>query len=245
MIATRVLLAAALATMAVPPPVTVEPDEQGRLHISVAAGKAGYEAKTFDCSGDVVGAFPVDMSSLGARVDYDVSDLVTITAHGGTIATPDHDFAVGIFGEDNDLKYYDGAFGGLQVTREDEHAGFGLGAIYVDGHDHFLAATAHLRIGSRDGVYFRGEFMPAEPAFGATGWFRVGAGHGMGRKRQVGWFVGASAAPYTYGDEFEPRLFADLRLPVVGGFDLLLGGQVGDGEDQVQWSATTGLRWTP
>ncbi len=245
MVATRLLFAATLVTLAVPPPVTVEPDSEGRLHLSFAAGKASYEAKTFGCSGNVTGADPVDMTSWGARADYDLNDRITLTAHGGNISTPDHAFAEDSFYDEDDIKYYDGAFGGLQFSVEEEQSGFGLGLLYVDGHDHFLAATAHLRVGRRDGVHFRAEYLPAEPAFGATGWFRVGAGHGMGRQRQFGWFAGASLAPYTYSEEFEPRLFADLRLPVVAGFDLLLGGQIGDGEDQVQWSSTCGLRWTP
>jgi hypothetical protein len=244
-IATRLLLATALAAMAVPPPVTVEPDSQGRVHISVAAGKASYEAKTFDCSGEVIGTEPVDMSSWGARVDYDLNDVSRLTALGGAISTPERAFAQeGPFDED-DIKYYDGAFGGLQFAREDERTGFGVGLVFVTGHDNFTCGSMFLRIGPRDGVYFRGEVMPAEPAFGATGWVRIGVGHGMTSKRQVGWFAGASAAPYTYGDAFEPRLFADLRLPVLGDFDLLVGGQVGDGEDQAQWSASAGLRWTP
>lgn len=245
MLITRVLLAAAITSLAVPPPITVEADSTGRWHISVEAGLASYEAKRFGCSGNITDTAPVDMSSYGARLDYDLNDLVTLTIHGGVISTPDHEFADEGYYDDDDIDYFDGLFGGFQFMRDEESTGFGLGFVHAAGHHALTSVAAHMRIGRRDGIYFRGELMPAAPAFGATGWVRLGAGHGMGRQRQVGWFAGASLEPYTYGESLEPRFFTDLRLPVVGGFDLLLGGQIGHGEDQVQWSTTAGVRWTP
>jgi hypothetical protein len=74
---------------------------------------------------------------------------------------------------------------------------------------------------------------------------RLGVGHGLGRQRQVGWYAGAGWGPYTYDEFLPPRLFADFRLPVVDGFDLLVGGQIGNGEHQTEWSVHSGLRWTP
>jgi hypothetical protein len=241
----RLLFAAALTALAVPPPVAVEPDSLGRLHISLAAGRAGYEAKTFDCAGNVTDTDPVALSSAGARVDYDVSDLVTITAYGGAVSTPDRTFGDGSVYPDEEIKYYDGIYGGLLIARDEAHTGFGLGFMHLDGHNKLNAASAFVRIGNRDGLYFRGEAMPPEPAFATTGWLRLGVGHGLGRQRQLGWYAGAAWQPYSYDELFSPRLFADFRVPVVDGFDLLLGGQVGDGEDRPVWSFSSGLRWTP
>lgn len=239
------LFVAALTALAVPPPVTVAPDSLGRLHVSLAAGRAGYEAKTFDCSGNVTDTDPVALSSAGVRVDYDLDDQVTLTAYGGAVSTPDRTFGDGTASLEEEIEYYDGIFGGLRFARDEAHTGFGLGLMHLEGHDNLTSVSAYVRIGNRDGLYFRGEVMPPEPTFPTSGWLRLGVGHGLGRQRQLGWYAGAAWGPYTYDEIFSPRLFADLRLPVVDGFDLLLGGQVGDGEDRPVWALTSGLRWTP
>lgn len=246
MLTSRVLFAAALAALAVPPPVTVEADSSGRWHVSAAVGKAGYEAKSFDCSGEVTGTTPVDMRSWGVRVDYDLNDRDRITVFGGEISMPGQviaDASYDVYLEG--LRDYNGIFGGAQFALEREQVGFGGGLVHVAGEDGFIGISTFLRLGYRDGLHVRGELMPAEPTFGSIGWLRLGLGDEPATRRQLGWYAGACIGPYTYADAFEPRFFADLRVPTIDDVDLLLTGQIGAGVDQLQWSVAGGLRWTP
>jgi hypothetical protein len=232
----RFLLAAALTTMAVPLPVEIVPDSGGRIHISLAVGRASYEAKEFDCSGNILQTGKVDISSAGGRLDLDVGHTTRITVHGGTLSWQDPlDCEVS----------YDGPVLGAQLAHEGERFGIGAGLVRFTRRDDGVSPSIYLRFGRLAETACRLEFMPPEPAFGSVGWLRLGLVHEMARARRTGWLAGLSVAPYTYPDAFEPRAFADVRLPIVGGLDLLAGAQIGPGHDQAQWSVTTGLRWTP
>lgn len=234
---TRWMLGAMLTMMVVPPPVEVARDSTGQLTISVVTGRAALESKHFDCNGNLVSAYPVDLASTGARLDYCPEGVpVRLTAFVGDLTTKTRDL---------EAEDYSGTFGGVQLAREGRRLGIGIGEAHVSGRDGFTAPSGYLRLGRLKRTYVQADLRPPEATLGMSGFARAGIGFHQGDERRFGGLIGLAVMPYTYSDQFEPRVFGDFSVPVGPRWDLLLGAQIGAGAKQTQWAATVGFRVRP
>jgi hypothetical protein len=222
------LLILALDTL----PGAVVPDSSGtKMRLALGFGDAGYEEKFFDCDGNLESTAPVDVQSMGGRLDIAARKL-RVTACLGRIES---DVRKG------DAPEYNGAYRGLLLAGEWRHVGLGAGFVGIESQDGFLAPSIYLRGGSLDGRHFRLELLPPSEMLGSAAWLRAGVGWNQGWARGTRGFVGVGMWPYTYAEQPEPRLVGEFDLPVSRRIDLLLRGQIGAGVDRAQGAAGVGV----
>lgn len=229
----RLTLVCLSTLMAAQLPVAVVRDSSDRLQISLVTGAAEYESKHFGCYGELLGVYPVDLTSTGARVDY-WPDNGSIRISG----------ALGRTGEqssDPELNDLAGPYGGIQVAWEGRDVGVGLGLAGISGKDGLLMPSTYLRLGGLEATHFQMDILPPSESLGTTGWCRMGVGFGE-RDGGAGGLVGVSVFPFSYGERMEPRLSGDFHFPVSRRVDILTRGLIGPGKHRAQWAAGAGLR---
>jgi len=213
-------------------PGTIVPDSSGtRVRIALGFGDAQYEEKFFDCDGNLERTEPVDIQSMGARLDI-AGDKLRASACVGRIESDV---------PDPDPPEYDGMFGGLLLAYEGRRVGLGAGFASVGGQDGFTWPSAYLRSGPLEDAHFRLELLPPSEILGSAAWLRAGVGWNQGWMGGTRGFLGIGVMPYTYVDQLEPRLVGEFDLPVLRRIDLLFRGQIGLGEDRTQWGAGAGV----
>jgi len=229
----RMTMVCLSALMTAQIPVAVVRDSSDRLQISLVTGAARYESKHFGCSGELLSAYPVDVTSTGARVDYwPGNGSVRISGAGGRI---------GEHSPDRGAEDIAGPYGGIQLAWEGRSVGLGAGFTRISGEDGLSLPSGYLRIGDLNGVHFQADMLPPSESLGITGWCRVGVGFDKG-PLAPGYMVGLSFLPFSYSEQVEPRVFGDFHFPVSRRVDILARGQFGPGECRMQWAAGGGLR---
>jgi hypothetical protein len=216
-----------LGIWALLPPVAIQSNEDGKWSIEVGAGAGQYEVVTRSCSGEVTSTRPVEFVTGGAVVEYEVSNVRFDLFGGGTSTTGDLE--------------RDGLFLGGLVAAEGTVVGLGGGFVRLPSG---AAPSIYLRLGNRDRVHFRTDFLAPDPTPGVTGLFRAGFGFPIGSTRAL---AGFSAFRGLDLDETSNwgGLFADLRVPLGGVLEARLAGSVHFPEEHADWAAGIGLRVRP
>lgn len=213
-------------------PGTVVPDSSGtRMRLGLGFGDARYEEKFFDCDGNLERTAPVDVQSVGGRLDI-AADKLRASACMGRIESDVRE---------GETPEYNGTYRGLLLAYEWRPVGLGAGFISVDGAEGLMAPSIYLRGGPLDGRHFRLELLPPSEMLGSGAWLRAGVGWNQGWARGTRGFIGVGMWPYTYVERLDPRLVGEFDLPVSRRIDLLLRGQIGPGADRIQWGAGAGV----
>jgi hypothetical protein len=207
---------------------------QSKYRVSLGYGAAKYEYKTFDCSGHLLDAEPVDLEGGGVEADF-------WPAHHWRMSG-----FVGYIGDDRippGADHYGGVCGGFLPAWEGGAVGLGLGITGTSGREGFLAPSLYLRFGNVHHAHFRLETLAPSPTFATDSWARLGIAWNQGGRSGTRGYVGLGILPYSYDDDLDPRFFADLDVPLGRSVGLLGKVQIGGGASRTQWSAATGLRF--
>lgn len=208
-------------------PLAVVEKSPGKYRLSLGASAGDYEYKSFDCDGSLINAGPVQFNNAGAKIEV-WGKKARISVFGGRIFSDATE--TGPVAED-----YEGTFGGVLVAGEWEKFGLGLGVVNISGGDGFIAPAFYLRGGKLDHLHLQLDLFPPSEIMGNMGWARFG----LGTKRVL---VGIAMLPFTYVDQFEPRVFAEVQVPFSPRLEFLIGGQLGAGENRAQWGLGSGIR---
>jgi len=230
------VMPAALILLADTLPGAMSPDStetvSTQYRVGLGYGVAQYEDKSFSCSGDLLESRPADLRGGGGLVELRHQKF-RASAFLGSIAY------------DRGNPDYEGVYGGLVLAGEWRTFGIGAGLGGVSGTDATALPSFYIRAGSLDAWHVRLEFLPPTENLASTGWFRLGLANRRGLEPGWGGAVGLSLAPYSYPEEeFHPRLFGDLDVPMSsdGPLYLTFRMSVGQGTERTHWSASAGLR---
>lgn len=216
-----------LGIWALLPPVVIQSNEDGKWSIEVGAGAGQYEVVTRSCSGDVLSTRPVEFVTGGAVVEYEVSN-VRFDLFGGSTSVQGELERDGLF------------LGGLVAY---EGTGFGLGGGVV-GLPSGTMPSIYLRMGNRDRVHFRTDFLAPDPTPGVTGLFRAGLGFPIGSTRALAGFSAFRGLDLDEASDWG-GLFAELGVPLGGVVEARLAGSVHFPEEHADWAVGIGLRVKP
>jgi len=217
-----------------PGAVTSDTSQGGptQYRVGLGYGVGQYEDKSFSCEGDLVNSRPVDLRGGGGLLEL---------RHRKFRASG----FIGSMAYDRGFPDYEGIYGGVVVAGEWHSFGLGGGLGGVSGTDATALPSFYLRFGPLDTWHFRAEFLPPTENLASTGWFRLGVARRRGFEPGWGGAMGLSLGPYSYpGDEFQPRFFGDLDVPMSSGGPVYLTFrmQVGPGSERTNWSAGGGIR---
>jgi hypothetical protein len=204
-----------------------------QYRVGLGYGVSQYEDKSFSCEGDLIESFPADLRGGGGLLELRHRKF-RASGFLGSIAY------------DRGLPDYEGIYGGLVLAGEWRTFGIGGGIGGVSGTEATALPSVYLRSGSLDSWHLRIEFLPPTENLTSTGWFRLGLANNRGFKPGWGGAMGFSLGPYSYPEEeFHPRFFGDLDIPMSSGgpLYLTLRMQVGPGTERTHWSASAGLRF--
>lgn len=213
---------------------SVDEESRSRFRTFLGYGKANYEYKTFDCAGNLTGVEPVDLEGGGIAVDYRPGEHARLSGFFGQI-----NYRLAPF----EAEDFDGFYGGIIPAWEGKHVGLGLGATVISGRNGFIGPSVYLRFGSLDGAQMRLEVLPPSSSFATDSWARFGFAWNQGGRPGLCGYLGVGMAPYTYPDQIDPRLFANLDVPLTHSVGLLCRVQLGRGAERSEWSASGGLRF--
>ncbi len=196
-------------------PIHVAPDSSGRYRLSFGYGEGQYEMQHFNCAGELTGVDAMPFRTTGVQMDAWPSDRVRLSGFGGSIT------------EGGRARGY----GGLVLALEQQSWGVGGGGVRMGGRTTHGGSgvtypSGYLRFGNIDRLHFRTDMLAPSPVYPSAGVMRLGLGYNQGRLDGVGAFLGLSVA----GTDPEPDgevgtgPFGELRVPVAGGFGLLLQG---------------------
>jgi hypothetical protein len=216
-----------LGIWALLPPVAIQSNEDGKWSIEVGAGAGQYEVVTRSCSGDVLSTRPVEFVTGGAVVEYEVSNVRFDLFGGGTSTTGEWE--------------RDGLFLGGLVAYEGTGVGLGGGVVRLPSGP---APSIYLRLGNRDRVHFRTDFLAPDPTPGVTGLFRAGFGFPIGSTRALAGFSAFRGLDLDEASDWG-GLFAELGVPLGGVLEARLAGSVHFPEEHADWAAGIGLRVRP
>jgi hypothetical protein len=215
---------ALLGAWAFAPPLAIQSNEDGKWSIEVGGSAGQYEVVTRSCSGAVLSTRPVEFVTGGAVVEYEASNVRLDLFGGSTSVSSEFDL--------------DGLFlGGLAAY---EGTGFGLGGGRVSLPSG-SAPSIYLRLGNRDGVHFRTDYLAPSPTPGVTGLARAGIGFPIGSTQAL---VGFSAGRGLDLDDASDwgGLFGEFGVPLGGTVEARLAGSVFFPEEHADWAAGIGLR---
>jgi hypothetical protein len=215
-------------------PIAVQSDSTGRVRISVGYGAGQYEARHYNCAGELIGADPHQISSGGVQVDAWPERRLRVSGFAGRVAD----------------EGVSGAFGGFQGAVEGQIVGLGLGYVWVPGTDPLYSnrqayPSVYLRLGDIDAPHFRFDLGPPSAAYPGTGWLKMGIGFNQGHLRRTSGYFGlglGGIGPDTDG-EVGVGPYVDLILPAWREFDLALGGAWRPSRQYNDWSLTVGGRY--
>ena len=216
-----------LGIWALLPPVVIQSNEDGKWSIEVGAGAGQYEVVTRSCSGDVLSTRPVEFVTEGAVVEYEVSNVRFDLFGGGTSTTGEYE--------------RDGLFLGGLVAYEWTGVGLGGGVVRLPSGP---APSFYLRLGNRDRVHFRTDFLAPDPTPGVTGLFRAGLGFPIGSTRALAGFSAFRGLDLDEASDWG-GLFAEIGVPLGGLLEARLAGSVHFPEEHADWAVGIGLRVRP
>ncbi len=218
---------ALLGVWAFAPPLAIQSNEDGKWSVQVGASAGQYEVVTRSCSGAVLSTRPVEFVTGGAVLEYEASNA-RLDLFGGSTSVPG-------------ALERDGLFLGGLVAYEGTGVGLGGGVVSLPSG---TAPSIYLRLGNRDRVHFRTDFLAPDPTPGVTGLFRAGFGFPIGSTRAL---VGFSAGRGLDLDEASDwgGLFAEFGVPLGGVVEARLAGSVFFPEEHADWAAGIGLRVRP
>ena len=204
-----------------------------QYRVGLGYGLSQYEDKSFSCEGDLIESLPADLRGGGGLLELRHQKF-RASAFIGSIAY------------DKGPPDYEGIYGGLVLAGEWRTFGIGGGLGGVSGTEATALPSFYLRAGSLDTWHMRLEFLPPTENLASTGWLRLGLAKRRGLEPGWGGAFGLSLVPYSHlEEEFQPRLFGDLDIPMRSGgpLYLTLRTQIGPGTNRTNWSASAGLRF--
>ena len=216
-----------LGIWALLPPVAIQSNEDGKWSIEVGAGAGQYEVVTRSCSGEVLSSRPVEFVTGGTVVEYEVSN-VRFDLFGGGTSVP------------GELER-DGLFLGGLVAYEWTGVGLGGGVVRLPSGS---APSIYLRLGNRDRVHFRTDFLAPNPTPGITGLFRAGVGFPIGSTRALAGFSAFRGLDLDRVSDWG-GLFAEFGVPLGRVWEARLAGSVHNREEYADWAVGIGLRLRP
>ncbi len=208
----------------------------GELSLSVAGGAGRYEYATFDCSGNLVDAWPNQIQSVGARLDYERGLARLTVATGRATQTLGDQFELSSYAGEGTRPYT-----AAQVAIEGGAIGLGLGVWLDEPDSPSTTPTAYLRLGSRRGMHWR--FDVFEPT--ATPLLTPVVRTGFEWSRRPGRRVGAYAGLGWHHDaeKFEQFVaFTDLTIGLTDRLDLLVRAFGGPGLEVEQYGIGSGVK---
>lgn len=129
------------------------------------------------------------------------------------------------------------------MALEGRALGVGLGVVRSPFEDVGpTMPSVYLRLGSRDGADFRGDFMSPTPILGTSGdVLRLGVGFNAGRRRGASGSLGYSAGPYA-DESHIGGVFGELSVPLAKPVDLWVAGSVRPAAEYGDYGVGGGVR---
>lgn len=210
---------------------------EGETRVTVVGAIGNYAVIDRGCEGQVIATHPHEFSEAGLEVRHRFPSNAAIGVRSGVVRDRSHeivtDYSVFPYRDSlvelkDDVTYYN-----PYVAYEGRGGGIGAGWILSsgdfgnEGEKTVLPWSAHLRLGSLDGPFFRISVMEGLPLYSGGGYAE--AGLGMRPNRSVDVYGGITSGPYD-----GPGLMMKLDWRVQRNFAVIVRGRAGNsgGESQ-------------